>query len=257
MFIIDSHCHLNFPDFKEDLPQILARAEQNHIKLMLNICTNLNEFSEVLNIANSYDNIYATVGVHPCHVADHEEVTFEQLLKLCNEHQKVIGIGETGLDYYHQPFCKAKQHRNFLTHIKLAQETNLPIIIHTRDAEEDTIKILAEQLKIKSFKFIIHCFTGTDYLRDQVLALGGYISISGIVTFKNAIALQNTVKLIPIERMLVETDAPYLAPVPMRGKRNEPAFTLYTLEFLSHLLNIDKEELAAITTANFRSLFKL
>ncbi|AZL15109.1 TatD family hydrolase [Rickettsiales endosymbiont of Stachyamoeba lipophora] len=254
MYIVDSHCHLNFPDFQEDFQEMLKRALQNDVKCMLSICTKLSEFETVYHIAKSYPHIYASVGVHPCEVEKEGIASIKELLEK-TQLSKVIGIGETGLDYFHQPFDKIKQIENFINHIKVAQETGLPLIVHTRDAEEDTVRILKEQFEQKPFKAIIHCFTGTEYLKNEVLALGFTISISGIVTFKNAKDLQQTIAQVPLELMLVETDAPYLAPTPMRGKRNEPGFTKHTVECLSKLLGIEAEKVAQITTDNFFKLF--
>ncbi|MBN9542916.1 MAG: TatD family hydrolase [Alphaproteobacteria bacterium] len=252
--IVDSHCHLNYKDFQEDFDLVLQRAKQNGVSYMQTISTYISEFPEVLAIAEKYDNIFCSVGLHPCHVMDEAPPSADKIIQLTN-HPKVIGIGETGLDYYHKPFDEDLQKMSFQNHIIAAQETGIPLIIHSRDADNDTIEILEEHLKIKDFKFLIHCFTGSKPFAERVLEIGGYISFSGIITFKNAIDLQNIAKFVPLSRILIETDAPYLAPVPFRGKRNEPAYTLHVAEFLSTLKDINLDEVKQTTTQNFRELF--
>ncbi|MBN8828029.1 MAG: TatD family hydrolase [Sphingobacteriia bacterium] len=256
MFIVDSHCHLNFDDFANDFSEVLNRAEENGVKIMQTICTRLSEFEEIKQIAEKYSNIYCSVGVHPCNVIEAEIVSVEKLLELSN-HSKVIGFGETGLDYYHEPFDKDKQIQSFKNHIEAARLTGKPVIIHTRDAEEDTINILREEMKKGKFKGLLHCFTGTQNLCEAALELGIYISVSGIITFKNAKELQATIKNVSLKNLLVETDAPYLAPTPHRGKRNEPGYTKHVVEFLAGLKEVDVNEVAEITTKNFKELFNI
>ncbi|PIR34616.1 MAG: LuxR family transcriptional regulator [Alphaproteobacteria bacterium CG11_big_fil_rev_8_21_14_0_20_44_7] len=248
--LIDSHCHLNFPDFKDDLDEVIKNAGNNGVSQMLSICTKLSEYEEIKQIAANYDNVFCTVGVHPHEAENHAEVKAENLVALAN-YDKCIGLGETGLDYFYENSPREIQKNLFLEHIKAAQETDLPVIIHTRSADEDTIDIINTQ----NFRGLLHCFS-TDYkVAESALDNGLYISISGIVTFKKAEELREAVKKIPLERLLVETDAPYLAPIPMRGKRNEPAFTKHTAEFVAELKGVSFEELARITTKNFYTLF--
>ncbi len=253
MFIVDSHCHLNFPQFEGKIEEIIARADLHHVKVMQTICTKLSEFEDIFEIASKYKNVFCSVGVHP-HEASSEKYEVETLLNYAKR-EKVIGIGETGLDYYYNNSPVAEQRKSFEKHIEVSRELQMPIIIHTRDADDDTIKILQSEMKKGTFPALIHCFTSSRKLADAVLEMGMYISISGIVTFKNATEIQNIAKYIPLDRILVETDAPFLAPVPMRGKTNEPAFTKYTLEYLANLRNVSVEELAETTTKNFFSLF--
>ncbi len=252
--LIDSHCHLNFPDFKDDLQDVIARAHENGISVMQTICTKMSEADEVLAIAEAHEHIYCSVGVHP-HEADKTPlVEVEELIKR-TKHPKVIGIGETGLDYYYEHSKRDAQQESFRRHITAARKTGLPIIIHTRDADTDTIAIMEDEMAKGSFKALIHCFTSTPELAEAMLALGAYISISGIITFNSAKTLQATVATLPLERLLIETDAPYLAPVPNRGKRNEPAFTRHTAEKVAELQGVSFEECAQVTTENFFALF--
>jgi TatD DNase family protein len=254
MQIVDSHCHLNFSDFAEDFGEVLQRAKAAGVTTMQTICTHMNEFPEVLAIAEQHPFIFCSVGVHPNRVAESPLVSLTALLEAA-QHPKVIGIGETGLDYYYDTSPKDLQIESFRTHIAAARVTGLPLIVHTRDAEEDTIAILKEESAKGAFPFLIHCFTSTQRLAEESIKLGGYISLSGILTFKNAKDIQATAKQIPLENILIETDAPYLAPVPMRGKRNEPAFTRHVCEFLAGLRHISAEDCAQQTTANFFTLF--
>ena len=252
--IIDSHCHLNMKDFKKDLDIVVDNAKSNNINGMLTISTMLDDFKMVKDISNKYQNIWYSLGIHPHNVDEKYKDVYKEVLKHKND-KKFIAIGETGLDYYYENSDKELQKSSFINHINIARETKLPIIIHTRDADLDTIKILKKEYSKGNFSGLIHCFTATQELAEEVLSLGLYISISGIVTFKNAENLRNIVKNIPLNRLLIETDAPYLAPVPMRGKRNEPAFVYHTANFLAELLNIKPLELYDITTKNFLNLF--
>jgi len=251
--IVDSHCHLDFPDFKGEIPEIIARADAVGVKYMQTICTHISKFPQVLAIAEKYDNIFASVGIHP-HEAAKESVTVEELVEFAS-HEKVIGIGETGLDYFYEHSPRDKQIESFLIHIDAARQTGLPLIVHTRDADEDTIKILTDEMKKGEFKFLIHCFSTSQQLAEKSIELGGYISISGIVTFKKAVELQESVRKLPLNRLLVETDAPFLAPVPFRGKRNEPAYTRNVAEKIAELKSVSLEDVAKITTDNFLKLF--
>ncbi|MDX1949569.1 MAG: TatD family hydrolase [Rickettsiales bacterium] len=253
--LVDSHCHLNFPELKGDISGAISRAKSAGIGYMQTICTHLAEYEEVYKIAEENQNVFASCGIHP-HEADKEQITAEELIKLSNR-PKTIGLGECGLDYYYKNSAPENQKKNFLAHIEASRQTGLPVIIHTRDAEEDTYQILKTEMEKGFFPALLHCFTGTADLAKKALDLGLYISISGIVTFKGAKDLQEVVKnVIPLERLLVETDSPFLAPIPHRGKSNEPAFTRNTAEFIANLKNIEFENLANKTTENFFNLFK-
>lgn len=253
--IVDSHCHLNFPDFTEDFDEVITRAQQAGVGVLQTICTRMEEFPAIHQLAQGYPNIYCSVGVHPCNVQNARPVEEEELLAATRQ-PKVIGIGETGLDYYHDRSHIELQKSSFQRHITVAQQTGLPVIVHTRDADEDTVSMLKEAHAQAPFPILIHCFTSTRWLAEEVIALGGYISLSGIVTFKNAKEIQATAQWLPLDRILVETDAPYLAPMPHRGKRNEPAFTRHTCEFLAQLKALPFAEVAQQTTRNFFTLFK-
>lgn len=254
--IVDSHCHLNYPDFKEDLEQVIANAREANIGYMQTICTKLPEFPDILEIANSNKNIYCSVGVHPHEVEKHAEITAEELISLA-DNPKVIGIGETGLDYFYEHSPRELQKDAFIKHIEASRVTGKPIIVHTRDADEDTIEILQNEMKKGKFKGLIHCFSSSRFVAEEAIKMGMYVSISGIVTFKKATELQNIVKDLPLDKLLVETDAPFLAPVPKRGKRNEPAYTKYTAEFLADLKSTTYQQVAEITTRNFMDLFTI
>jgi len=251
---VDSHCHLNYKGLAEDQAGVLARARAAGVEAMLNISTRASEWDEVIALAERESDVMASVGIHP-HEADlHPEVTTETLVEKAG-HPKVIGIGESGLDYYYDHSDRARQRDSFRAHVAAARETQLPLIVHTRDAEDDTYAILAEEMGKGAFPALIHCFTAGQDFADKVLALGLFISISGIVTFKNATALQAAAKTIPLDRLLIETDSPFLAPVPHRGRPCEPAYVADTARFLSQLRGEPLDALAAATSANFRRLF--
>lgn len=252
--LVDSHCHLNFPDFKEDLPDVVARAKDAGIGVMQTICTHMDEFEEVHAITRKFNDIYCSVGVHPHNADKAPIVKLETLLQAC-EREKVIGIGETGLDYFYEYSPKKEQQESFRVHIEAARQTQLPLIVHTRDADNDTIAIIEEEMGKGAFPGLIHCFSSTQYLAEKCVEMGFYISLSGILTFKKAVELQEAAKVLPLDRLLVETDAPYLAPAPNRGKRNEPAFTRFTSNFLAELKGISEEEAEMATTENFFRLF--
>ncbi|MDF2964791.1 MAG: yabD [Rickettsiaceae bacterium] len=254
MFLVDSHCHLDMQEFAGDLDQVVANAVASGVKYMQTICTRLDNFPNVLGVAEKYDNIFCSVGVHPHEIDLRSIPSAEELIKL-SEHPKVIGLGETGLDYYYETSVRDAQIESFRNHIIAARETGLPVIIHSRSADEDMIKILKEEQVNGKFSGLIHCFTSTKNLAEVVIELDMYISVSGIITFKNAKDLQGIIKEIPLSRIIVETDAPYLAPTPMRGKRCEPAFTKHTAEFLADLKAVSLEEVVSSTTENFKKLF--
>jgi TatD DNase family protein len=251
---IDSHCHLNYQGLVEEQPAVLDRARAAGVELMLNISTRASEWDAVIATAEREDDVMASVGIHP-HEADlHPDVHAEKLAEKA-QHPKVVGIGETGLDYYYDHSDRERQRQSFRGHIDAARRTQLPLIVHTRDAEADTFAILEEEMGKGAFPALIHCFTGTRGFAGKVLDLGLYISISGIVTFKNARDLQETAKAIPLDRLLIETDSPFLAPVPHRGKTCEPAYVADTARFLAELRGEPVETLAEATSANFRRLF--
>lgn len=252
--IVDSHCHLNYGSLAEDMDGVLARAKEAGIGTMLAINARLSEYEDVLKIAEMHDNIYATVGSHPHDAEDEWGIKAEELIEKA-KHKKVVGIGETGLDYYYDRSPRDKQQQNFIAHIEASRETGLPLIVHARDADDDCARIMADEMKKGEYPAVIHCFTASEEFARASLDIGCYISISGIVTFKSAKALQDAVKIIPLEKMLIETDAPFLAPVPMRGKPNEPSYVKYTAEFLAGHLGVSYAELATKTTDNFFELF--
>jgi TatD DNase family protein len=251
---VDSHCHLNYEGLVEDQQGVLARARAAGVTQMLNISTRAAEWEAVIATAERESDVMASVGVHP-HEADlHPDVTAETLVAKA-AHPRVIGIGESGLDYYYDHSDRGRQRDSFRAHIAAAREAQLPLIVHSRDAESDTYAILAEEMEKGAYPALIHCFTSSGDFARQVLGLGLYISISGIVTFKNARDLQKTAKAIPADRLLIETDSPFLAPVPHRGRPCEPAFVADTARFLAELRGEPLERLAASTSANFRRLF--
>jgi len=253
--LVDSHCHLNFEQLSSQLDDVMRRAKLANVGHMLTIGTKLREFDTVRSIAERYPNIHCTVGIHP-HEAEEEgaDVTVERLLELA-DHPKVVGIGESGLDYFYEHSPRALQQKSFRIHIDAARQSGLPLIVHTRDADEDTIDILTEEYKKGPFTGIIHCFSSGWEVAEKAMEIGFYISISGIVTFKAARELQEHVPKIPVERLLVETDSPYLAPVPNRGKTNEPSFVAHTAAKVADLKAMPVDELAAATTENFFRLF--
>lgn len=251
---IDSHCHLNYKGLIEQQGAVLARARAAGIDGFLNISTRQSEWSDVVATAEREGDVWATVGIHP-HEADQHADLGEAVLMEATCHPRVVGIGETGLDYFYDHSDRAVQQDLFRTHIRVSRETGLPLIIHTRNAEEDTAQILSEEMAKGTFPALIHCFTATADFGRAVLALGLSISISGIVTFKNARDLQDFVATIPDDRLLVETDSPFLAPVPHRGKVCEPAYTADTARFVSQLRNVSPEELGLMTSTNFYRLF--
>ncbi len=254
MFIVDSHCHLNYPEFTQDIDAVLERARAADVRIMQTICTRMGEFESIYTLAAAHNELYCSVGVHPHEAGKEPLVSVEDLLDFAAR-PKVIGIGETGLDYFYEHSPRKEQQTSFRNHLLAASKSGLPVIVHTREAEDDTLAILKEMMREAPFTGLIHCFTSSLQLAETCVDMGLYISISGIITFKSATALQEAAKALPMERLLVETDAPYLAPNPKRGSRNEPSFTRYTNAFLASLKSIDEEECARITTDNFFALF--
>ncbi len=253
--IVDSHCHLEYEPMFSNLDQVVKRALENNVKYLLSICTNDESFNKILKIIDKYNNIYGTYGIHPHEAKSFKEIKSNQIMEKISKNKKIIGIGETGLDFYYKNSEINIQKKVFVEHIKAAQETGLPVIVHTRSAEKETYEILKTEKKNKDFKILIHCFTGSKEFSNKLIDLGCYISASGIVTFKKSIELAETFKSIPIERILVETDAPYLSPEPLRGKSNEPSHLKHTVEFLSKIKNIDQNSFSDITTKNFFKVF--
>jgi len=252
--LADSHCHLNYKGLVERRDEVLANARARGVTAMLNISTRESEWDDVVAAAESEPDVWATVGIHPHEADKHPDVDTAKLVARA-AHPRIVGIGESGLDYYYDHSDRDRQRASFRSHIAAARETGLPIVVHTRDAEEDTATILREEMGKGAYPGVIHCFTASDAFADIALDLGFYISISGIVTFKNARELQATAARLPIERLLVETDAPFLAPVPHRGRPGEPAFVADTATFLAELRGEPVEQLMTRTAENFHALF--
>ena len=252
--LVDSHCHLDFPDFKEELDDVVRRAELAGVGHMVTICTHIKKFDEVKAIAERYDNVFCSVGTHP-HNADEElDYSAEDIAKLA-EHPKCVAIGEVGLDYFYDNAPREAQAEGFRRHIKAARMTGLPLSIHTRDAEDDTIAILKEGMEEGAFPALLHCYSSNRELAMRSLEMGLYVSLSGILTFKRSQEIRDTIKDVPLDRLLVETDAPYLAPMPYRGKRNEPSYVVNTAQVLADVKGVSLEEITKITTDNFFHLF--
>jgi TatD DNase family protein len=252
--LIDSHCHLNYEGLVDRQDQVLDSARERGVGGFLNISTRQREWNDVISVAERHSDVWASVGVHPHEADAHPDLGSSALVE-GTRHPRVIAIGECGLDYYYDKSDRDAQRERFRAHIDAARETGLPLIVHTRDAEEDTAEILTEAVRAGGVTGVLHCFTGSAELARKGLDLGFYVSLSGIVTFKNARDLQDTAKWLPSDQMLVETDAPFLAPVPHRGQKCEPAFVADTAAFVADLRGEDTEALAAITTANFFKLF--
>ena len=251
--MIDSHCHLDHAPLFDNLNDILNRSKEVGIKKLLTICTTLESFKNIENILTIDDMIYGTFGIHP-HETENNDVSKITIIESIKKNPKLIGVGETGLDFYYNHSKKNKQIESFKKHIEAAIEINLPIIVHSRNAEEETFNILNEYKKHKP-KILMHCFTGSYKFYRQMEELDSYFSASGIITFDNSKDLQNTLSKIPNNKLLIETDSPFLAPVPMRGKKNEPSFIKYTLKKLADIKNIDVSEMVSLTTKNFNNLF--
>jgi TatD DNase family protein len=252
--LVDSHCHLDFPEFAAELDAVVDRARAAGVGRMVTIGTRLSKFDQVLRVAERFDDVSCSVGVHPHEAANEPGEDAERLVALAR-HPKVVGIGETGLDYFYEHSPRDRQAASFRAHIAAARETGLPLIVHARDADDDMAQILGEEMGKGRFTAVLHCFSSSRQLAEKAVELGLYISLSGIVTFKKADSLRETAKAIPLDRLLVETDAPYLAPVPVRGKRNEPAFVAHTAAAVAALRGMDTAALVAATGANFFRLF--
>ena len=253
--LIDSHCHLDFPELAAELDAVLARASEAGVGLMLTISTRVRRFDDLRAIVEGHDNVFCSIGTHPHNAAEEPDVTVDDLVALAR-HPKVVAIGEAGLDYHYDHSPRDVQAASFRKHIAAARETQLPLVIHAREADADIARILTEETEKGAFPFVLHCFTSGTELARTGLALGGFVSFSGVVTFKNADVLRDIALSVPDDRLLVETDAPYLAPVPMRGKINEPAFVAHTAAQLAALKGMSQSDFARLTTDNFFRLFE-
>ena len=253
--LVDSHCHLAFNDFEEDIEEIIQRAKENGVNMILNAGNNIDELDKQLELSEKYPFIYAAVGVHPHNTQEYPNLTAADLISKTS-HKKVIGIGETGLDYYYDYAPREMQIKLLNEHIIAAQETGLPLIIHNRESDEDMIAELGRTYKKKPFSGVIHCFSSGQKLADFALEIGFYLSASGMITFNKCGELREIFAKLPIDRLLVETDSPFLAPIPKRGRRNEPSFVKYTAEKLAQIRNMDFDKLAQITSDNFCNLFR-
>lgn len=254
MTLVDSHCHLDFPDFDGEIPEIVARAAAAGVARMVTICTRLRQAPGVRAIAEAHAPVFWAAGTHPMHAAEEPMATLDELVALAR-HPKFVGIGETGLDYHYTAGSAAVQQESLRLHIEAARRTGLPLIIHSRDADADMARILSEEHAAGPFACVMHCFTSGPHLAETALSLGFYLSISGIATFRSASALRDVFAAAPRDRLLVETDSPYLAPLPHRGRRNEPAYAADTARAMAGHLGIDPDAFAALTTANFDRLF--
>ena len=252
--LVDSHCHLDFDVFDEDRDETIQRARDAGIGTMVTICTRVTRFDEIRAIAEANDDIWCSVGIHPHQAEEEPVVTVEDLVSRA-QHPKVVGIGETGLDYFYDNSPRDLQKTSFRTHIAAARETGLPLIVHTRDADADMADILEDEMRKGAFTGVLHCFSSGAELAKRALDIGFYVSLSGIVTFKNAKDLRQIVLDVPADRILVETDSPFLAPIPNRGKRNEPSFVVHTAARVAELKNLKNDELSDISTDNFFRLF--
>ena len=255
--IIDSHCHLDYPSLHDNIDEVLKRASINKIERMLTICTTLESFEKIKALIKKYDQIYGTFGIHPHETEKHKQIDSKYICDVKNSNNKVIGVGETGLDFYYNHSEKDIQKKSFVNHIQAASLLKIPLIVHTRGAEIETYEILKSEKNNSDIKVLIHCFTGSKDFAKKILDLNFYISISGIVTFKNSSDLVDVVSYIPPNKLLVETDSPYLSPQPFRGKPNEPSYIIHTLEKLAAIKKLSVEEIAFATTRNFNNLFSL
>ena len=252
--IVDSHCHLDFPDFEGEIPDLVARANDAGVKRMVTICTKLKNEPSVRKIAEEHEAVYYAAGTHPMSAASEPLASVDQLIEI-SQHPKMVGIGETGLDYHYTAESAEIQKTSLKIHIEAARETNLPLIIHSRAADEDMAAILKDEFKKGQYKCVMHCFSSSVELAKLSLELGFYLSMSGIITFKKSEELRSIFKLAPIDQVLVETDSPYLSPVPFRGKRNEPSYTAHTAEVGATIYGVDYTVFANQTTKNFNRLF--
>ena len=255
--IVDSHCHLDAANLYNQLDDVVKRASINNVKHLLTICTTLESFEKIKLITQKYKNIYGTFGIHPHESEKYQQIDSNFILNTKKKHSKIVGIGETGLDFYYNHSDKKIQKKSFIDHIKAASELSIPVIVHTRNAEADTYEILKSECRNSNLKVLIHCFTGTKDFAKKLVDLNFYISVSGIITFKKTDDLTEAVSSVPIENLLVETDSPYLAPAPYRGKNNEPSYIIHTIKKLSEIKKLPEETIIRSTTNNFMKLFNL
>ena len=253
--VIDSHCHLDFKALTDDLPGVLSRAKSEGVLKMLTICTNFKKANDTISISERFEEIFFAAGVHPNQPTEDLQFKSEDLLSICG-HKKMIALGETGLDFYYSQDSKKDQIKSLIQHIEVAKEANLPIIIHARNADKEIAKILSEQYSKSTFNCVMHCFSSSSYLAREAVNLGFYLSMSGIITFKNSQSLRDIFSKVPIEKVLVETDSPYLAPTPHRGRSNEPALVSCVAKTGAEIFDMDEDLFRAQTTKNFFSLFK-
>ena len=251
--MIDSHCHLDHEQINSDLSNVIKRSKDVGIEKLLTISTSFESFKKIKDIITEDEIIFGTIGIHP-HETDNNEISVDEIVKNFGENPKIIGIGETGLDFYYNNSDKEKQIKSFKKHIEASIKTNSPLIIHSRNAEDETFEIL-NQYHDKKLKILMHCFTGSKNFAERLLKLNAFFSASGIITFKNSLDLQETFKFLPLDKILIETDSPYLAPVPNRGKKNEPSFLSFTAQKLADIKDLTKQEITKITTTNFNKLF--
>ena len=251
--MIDSHCHLDHEQINSDLSNVIKRSKDVGIEKLLTISTSFESFKKIKDIITEDEIIFGTIGIHP-HETDNSEISVDEIVKNFDENPKIIGIGETGLDFYYNNSDKEKQIKSFKKHIEASIKTNSPLIIHSRNAEDETFEIL-NQYHDKKLKILMHCFTGSKNFAERLLKLNAFFSASGIITFKNSLDLQETFKFLPLDKILIETDSPYLAPVPNRGKKNEPSFLSFTAQKLADIKDLTKQEITKITTTNFNKLF--
>ena len=251
--MIDSHCHLDHEQINSDLSNVIKRSKDVGIEKLLTISTSFESFKKIKDIITEDEIIFGTIGIHP-HETDNNEISIDEIVKNFDENPKIIGIGETGLDFYYNNSDKEKQIKSFKKHIEASIKTNSPLIIHSRNAEDETFEIL-NQYHDKKLKILMHCFTGSKNFAERLLKLNAFFSASGIITFKNSLDLQETFKFLPLDKILIETDSPYLAPVPNRGKKNEPSFLSFTAQKLADIKDLTKQEITRITTTNFNKLF--
>ena len=255
--IIDSHCHLDFDSLNNNLDEVVQNANQAGVKYLLTICTDNKSFKKIVNILEKYKNIFGTYGIHPHESKNYSTLSSNEIKKNLSKNKKIIGIGESGLEFYYKHSDSEIQKKCFLQHIQASQETSKTLIVHSRDAENDTFDILSSEIKNKNFKILMHCFTGSKKFAHKLLDIGCYFSASGIITFKKNNDLTETFKSIPNDRILVETDSPYLSPEPLRGKTNEPSNIVYTVKYLSKIKGETEESIASLTTNNFFKLFNI
>lgn len=254
MMLVDSHCHLDFPHLSDQMDDVLGRAHEAGVGTLVTISTRVRDFPAILAIAEAHENVYCSVGTHPHNAAEERDLQLEELVALA-DHPKVVAIGEAGLDYHYDNSPREDQAASFRMHIAAARETGLPLVIHTRDADEDTARILEDEAAKGAFSAVLHCFTAGRQLAERGLALGAFVSFSGVITFKNAENLREIARDVPDDRILVETDAPFLAPEPMRGRANEPAFVVHTAAKLAAVRGVSPSDVARQTTDNFFALF--